>query len=416
MARQKAKGKELAIVVQPSKPSRDANPPYEEEPLMIDAGAGSGHKKQAKKRTREEVFEDNTTNWVERLKVRSAKNERQVDAISLEEKFSVPEIRREGLEGWFEPLSGYNLKCAREFFQNVEINVNKDTGLPIRLKSKVNNKPILISPKIIASHLRYKRPEPSTINYPRAKPLDADLVKEILYDYPEQATDPIKPSLFKEEIRTLNKAIHHNLYPRGKENEPSQKSAELLAAFVDSSFVADWAEFILNQMIDFIQNTPSTAQIWFPCMITTICHKQGVKGPAYYHMERLDPGVIDMTSVKKSRARSREGRAKAARITRASNVPSSTAGPSSSKSKSKLLVPPPDSAKPTVWYKKLFMLAASGSKKIDRIERRRKLERHYREWEKKVLENLSGQHYEVPPELVVEDSDDDEEDDFDEEE
>ncbi|KAH7852875.1 hypothetical protein Vadar_030327 [Vaccinium darrowii] len=376
MARQKAKGKELAIVGQPSKPSRDDDPPYEGAPIMIDAGAGSGHKKQAKKRTREEVSEHNTTNWVERLKVRSAKNERQVDAISLEEKFSVPEIRREGLEGWFEPLPGYNLKCAREFFQNVEINVNKDTGLPVRLKSKVNNKPILISPKFIASHL----------------------------------------SLFKEEIRTLNKAIHHNLYPRGKENEPSQKSAELLAAFVDSSFVADWAEFILNQMIDFIQNTPSTAQIWFPCMITTICHKQGVKGPAYYHMERLDPGVIDMTSVKKSRARSRVGRAKAARITRASNVPSSTAGPSPSKGKSKLLVPPPNSAKPTVWYKKLFKLAASGFKKIDRIERRQKSERHYREWEKKVLENLSGQHYEVPPELVVEDSDDDEEDDSDEEE
>ncbi|KAH7867045.1 hypothetical protein Vadar_028230 [Vaccinium darrowii] len=378
--------KELAIVAQPSKPSHDNDPPYEGEPLMTDAGAGSGHKKRGKKRTREEVFEDNTTNWVESLKGRPAKNERQVDAISLEEKFSVPEIRREGLEGWFEPLPEYNLKCVREFYQNVEINVNKDTALPIRLKSNVNNKPILISPKTIASHLKYKRPEPSTINYPREEPLDPDFVKEKLYDYPEQATDPIKPSLFKEEIRTLNKAIHHNLYPRGKENKPSQKSAELMAAFMDSSFVADWAEFVLNQMIDFIQNTPSIAQMWFPCMITAICHKQGVKGQAYSHMERLDPGVIDMTSVNKSRAQSKVGRAKAARIARASNVPpstadpSSTAGPSFTKGKSKLFVPPPDGAKSTTWFKRMFKQLATVLKKLDKVERERELEKHYKEW------------------------------------
>lgn len=120
MARGKGKAKpseklskELAIVAQPSKPTHDDDPPFEGELLMADAGAGSGPKKRAKKRTREEVFNDNTTKWVERMEERPAKNERQVDPISLEEKLSVPEIRREGLEGWFEPLPG-TISSAQE--------------------------------------------------------------------------------------------------------------------------------------------------------------------------------------------------------------------------------------------------------------------------------------------------------------
>lgn len=76
-------------------------------------------------------------------------------------------------------------------------------------------------------------------------------------------------------------------------------------------------------------------------------------------------------------------------------------------------MPPPDGAKSTTWFKRVFNQLATVLKKLDKRERKEKLEKHYKEWQTGVLEGLSGQHYEVPPELVVEDSDDEEGDEDD---
>ncbi|KAG5564850.1 hypothetical protein RHGRI_000893 [Rhododendron griersonianum] len=74
--------------------------------------------------------------------------------------------------------------------------------------------------------------------------------------------------------------------------------------FMNSKLVVDWAKFIFNQLVDFKNDTISSARMHFPCMITTICKQQVVKGNDYKKMERLDPGPITSTFLKKSKSRS----------------------------------------------------------------------------------------------------------------
>ncbi|KAH7865711.1 hypothetical protein Vadar_010167 [Vaccinium darrowii] len=427
MARKKGLGKPSTKLTKRRRQNSDSESsseeydPTREEGLKADAGTSRGDKGPSK-RTHDEVVDDKREKWLAAFKTKKVKCERRVTANELGEKYGVPEIRQEGLRQWFDPVPGYNLKCVKEFYMNAEV-VKEGEGKeakPVRLTAKMANKVVKVTPDRIAKQLKYKRPDPSTVNYPGKVEIDEKGLKETLFKDPQTGMNPIIPSRFNDEIRIINKAIHANLYPKGKETKPSDKSAELLGIFMDPEVKVDWAHFIFLQMVEYLDTQAGPTLMWFPCLITKLCHDQGVKGPGYTKLEPREGGVIDTTTLKRSKAQSK---GKVVKVPKA--APSSTPGASSStvppplpKPKSKLLVPPPDSAKPTVWYKKLFKLVASGCKKIDKIERKQKADRHYRDWEQKVLENLSGQHYEVPPELVVEDSDEDEEkeDDSDEEE
>lgn len=231
MAKSKVKGKAVAAD-KPSKQRRQTRSDSDlsedddfvgEPGTMADVKRGPVSKKQKTARTEEEEEKAIHAKWVKGLRTRNCINERQVDAGSLGEDYSVPQIRREGLQSWFDPLDGYNLKLVKEFYQGMERMIGSDTGDLLTIESKVGNKRIIITPKEIAEQLRYERPDPSTVNYPRAKPFDANFVKSVLYSHPSHATTPVKPSRFTESIRILNLAIHANLYPRGTENKPSQK-------------------------------------------------------------------------------------------------------------------------------------------------------------------------------------------------
>ncbi|KAF7127953.1 hypothetical protein RHSIM_Rhsim11G0004200 [Rhododendron simsii] len=142
-----------------------------------------------------------------------------------------------------------------------------------RITSKVGNKDIMVDPSVIVQYMGYERPSPET-------------------------------GAFRDDIRVLNKAFHYNLYPRGLEHKPSQRSGELIYAFMNTKLVVDWAKFIFNQWVDFKNNTITSAQIPFPCMVTALCKEQGVKSLIYDKKERLEPGAISGAFLKKSKPRS----------------------------------------------------------------------------------------------------------------
>lgn len=75
-------------------------------------------------------------------------------------------------------------------------------------------------------------------------------------------------------------------------------------AFMNTKLVVDWAKFIVNQLVDFKNNTISSTRMPFPCMITVLCKKHGVKSSVYNKKERLDPGAITGSFLKKSKPRS----------------------------------------------------------------------------------------------------------------
>ncbi|KAH7857396.1 hypothetical protein Vadar_012191 [Vaccinium darrowii] len=384
MVRTKGKGKPSTKLTKRCRQNSDSEEydPTREERLMIDAGPSRGDKGPSK-RTHDEVVEGKREKWLAAFKSKKVKCERQVNAYELGEKYRVPEIRQEGLHQWFDPVPGYNLKCVKEFYMNAEV-VKEGEGedaKPVKLTAKMANKVVKVTPDRIAKQLKYKRPDPSTVNYPGGVEIVEELLRETLFKDPQKGMNPIIPSRFSDGIRILNKAIHANLYPKGKETKPSEKSAELLGIFMDPEVKVDWAHFIFLQMVDYLDTQAGPTLLWFPCLITKLCHAQRVKGSGYSKLESCEGGILDTITLKRSKAQSKEKGAKAPKA-----APSSTPGASSStvppplpKAKSKLLVPLPEGSKSTVWYKKIFKLMASVFKKLDKIERKQKLDRHYKE-------------------------------------
>ncbi|KAH7858731.1 hypothetical protein Vadar_027262 [Vaccinium darrowii] len=371
---------------------------------------------QVSRRTHEEVIGDRRRKWLAAFPKKKAKNERQLNEADLGTDLGVKEIHQEGLQQWFEPVPGFNLKCVKEFYTTIR--VEKEGDEPVKIKAKVAGKMIQITPDHIAEHLKYTRPDPETVSEERS--WTKQEIKDFLYEDPSGELEPIKPGRFQDDIRILNKAIHVNLYPKGKASAPTIKSLGVMTSFVDEDTKVDWAHFIFLQMVDYLDTPVGPTMFWFPCMITAICHKQGVKGTGYTRMDPCDRGLIDSTTLEKSKAQAKNQTPQVAKAAPSSKpgASSSTVPPPLPMAKPMLLVPPSESSKATVGYKKLYKLMAKVFKKLEKIERKQKLDDHFKKWEQKVLENLSGQRYEIPPELVVDDSGDEEEeeDDSDDEE
>lgn len=152
----------------------------------------------------------------------------------------------------------------------------------VKITSRVGGKNIGITPADIAKYLKYQRPPPTTVNYPRKdESINQQLINETLYLDPAEAQIPHVPTKFKGSYRFLSKVINFDLYAQGTEHKPSKKSGEILYEFTAVDIVVDWAMFIFAQLGDFIGDTLIMANMPFPCMIMTLCKKKGVRGTAY---------------------------------------------------------------------------------------------------------------------------------------
>ncbi|KAF7139127.1 hypothetical protein RHSIM_Rhsim07G0099400 [Rhododendron simsii] len=367
-----------------------------EEPV-----AGSSGRKSRKRlrRTGKQVQADKRVEWKEGVMKRRFKNERQVKAKSIgTDHLVIQRIRSKGMNFWTRRLEGYNIVCVIEFYQNMR---TPPTGFLTsniaRITSKVGGKDIMIDPFVIAKYLGYERPPPKSVNYPRDEKIDDGLINNVLYTNPKNAKLPHVVGGFRDDIWVLNTAFHHNLYPRGLEHKPSRKSGELMYAFMNSKLVVDWAKFIFHQLIDFKNDTISTARMPFPCMITTLCKQQGVKGNDYKKMECLDPGPITSTFLKKSKSRS--------------STPKES-------SKAFLTTKPGSKEKKDSMLNKLFcqnvailkcLWKSEEKRKKDKKERRQLAKevgklRHELKWHTKGIENEGEFTYEAPPEEELVDS------------
>ncbi|KAH7840227.1 hypothetical protein Vadar_014358 [Vaccinium darrowii] len=340
------------------------------------SGGDDSRAKQVSKRTHEEVIGDHCRKWLAAFPRKKGKNERQVDEADLGKDIGVKEIYQEGLQKWFEPLSGFNRKCVKELYTTMK--AEKEGDEPMKIKAKVVGKLIQVTPDHIAEHLKYTRPNPETINYPREKPLDKQIIKDFLYEDPTGELEPINPSQFQDDIRILNKVIHANLYPKGKANAPTSKSLELMASFVDVDTKVDWAYFNFLQMVDYLDT---------PVGPTMLC-----------------------STLEKSKAQRKNNKPKVSKAAPSSTpvVSTSTVPPPPSEPKSNSPALPPEGSEVTKWYKRFSKQLATVLKNQRKAEKENKLAKHQREWQTKVLEGLSGQRYEVPPEVEEEDSDDEE--------
>lgn len=165
----------------------------------------------------------------------------------------------------------------------------------------------MINPQVIADYLNYKRP--TKVTYPvEGRVIDPNVVVRQLYDdindyEKNMCVHPI--GLMKEKCRLVNKVIHHNLFPRGKESTPSEKVAEFLYICMKSDEVVDYAQWIFRQLVEFRTQAMSHTKMPFPVMISEICKDSDAKRLSNEKLEPLKPGPLNASSEAKSKSSSK---------------------------------------------------------------------------------------------------------------
>ncbi|KAH7833887.1 hypothetical protein Vadar_010783 [Vaccinium darrowii] len=401
----RGKGKEQVKEVQ-KPPTKKAKPSSSKRPLVEEEEAEERNDVEdgnppAIRRTSAQVIADKELDWKNLMPTRGFKNERQVDISKIGKvQYGIRHIYHNGLDFWTKPLAGYNENAVIEFYQNMKPLIDMENSANNSIVSKVGRVKVTITPDVIATYLNYVRPAPGTFNYPIGEgedPIELDDILKVLYkDVKDYTEGDHMPGKFREDCILVNKAIHANLYPRGLDTKPTAKGGELIYVFMSDQFAFDAAEWIFRQLLDFKFNVPSTAQMPFPCMLTTLCKNAGVQGSSYNHLEELRPGVINKGTFNRSKSKSKAP---------------STSG--TSMKVEELCTPPDDKAKPEAWYKKQFYQNVWIIKELQKGKAHRKWVRkeareikHRVEWQTRVSESTTEHRYEAPPEIEEEDSDD----------
>ncbi|KAI8555901.1 hypothetical protein RHMOL_Rhmol05G0210900 [Rhododendron molle] len=334
-ARVRGKGK---VVASSSRHEEEIVEEREHDSMEEDSDEDSAHlesrtgkrEKRRKRRTPAEMEADAVLDWVESIPNRGFKSERQI---------------------------------SRRRFGNT-------SDIIVQLESQ--------DVVAIAKYLRYERPPGDLINYPRDESIDLDVIVNELYStLPNFRVPPHKPGKFTDTYRILNQIVHYNLYPRGAENKPSKKSAEVMYVFMnDADYAADWAKFIFDQLVDFKGET------WHGPMSV----------PVHDHY------------VPKTESKSQSKPATAGR----------SAGPSSSATIDPSLWTVPDSkaSKECIWRKLCCQNIAIWNCIQKEMKERKKLSREVRElkhelnWHTRYIETTTDDKYDAPPRVEAAASED----------
>ncbi|KAI8568314.1 hypothetical protein RHMOL_Rhmol02G0188800 [Rhododendron molle] len=261
--------------------------------------------KRRKRRIPDEMEADAKLDWVESIPLRGFKSEWQVSGKSfVNDNDIIIQRKNQGLRSWTRALLGYNEASVIEFYQNLDMNEALAKG---KIKSKVNNKKIMVDAETIAKYLRYERSEGDSVNFPCAESIDSDAIINDMYTtIPRVRVPPHKSGKFKDVCRVLNQVVHYNLYPCGAENKSSKRSAEIIYAFMnDADYKADWARFIFEQIVDFKGDTFGTALCPYPCMIMAFLREKGISKGLYEKLEQPSSGIIMKAVLVKSKSQSK---------------------------------------------------------------------------------------------------------------
>lgn len=148
----------------------------DEDSVPLESRTGKREKRR-KRRTPKKMEVDAKLDWVESIPNKGFKSEaNQQEEFWQQQQYHHP-TRNQGLLFWTKALYGYNVI---EFYQKLDISDVLTSG---KIKSKVNGKTIVVDVPAIAKYLRYERREGDLVNYPRAEPIESDIVISDLYPH-----------------------------------------------------------------------------------------------------------------------------------------------------------------------------------------------------------------------------------------
>jgi hypothetical protein len=301
-----------------------------------------------KKRTQDQIDRDAQLAWEMAINEKGAKAERHIKEegwpLHYGPIFRV--IREQGMGFWFDDCEGYNLELVRDFYHNIIGPVPGTFGEPgASITSQVAGIDLRIDVDDIARAWNYMRPVgPFTYPCPEEE-FDQRLVAETLYEKRSDATNPHKPGRFVEEYRFLNQLVCYNIFPPGREAEPSIKVGNLLVTFMSADCVCDWALFAFGVICDFKSKSTSLAlRMPFPCLISKIVRgRYAIPRRMITKNDVRNPGDLDVSFVKRSK--------------------------SHSKASGSVLTPPPAAANQKAWLEKILGCLSCMAKSNQKIKR-----------------------------------------------
>ena len=175
-------------------------------------------------------------------------------------------------------VQGYLPTLVQEFYTNLRENQRVET----LLDTTVMGKQIKVTPDVIAHSLQYVRHAALDRPYP-LRPItafDAHLFAEAMCTRPMAMSGFVRkefmPGKLKTEFALMNKIIHDRIGPKGNEKYPSKEEIQFLYEVMTGKLV-DYALVIWCIMRDFLQSSPESRHIPFPCLVTNLVEAAGMR-------------------------------------------------------------------------------------------------------------------------------------------
>ena len=190
-------------------------------------------------------------------------------------------IQEQNLQFVCTDVQGYLPTLVREFYTNLRENQWVET----LLETTVMGKQIKVTPDVMAHSLQYVRPAASDRPYPlRAiTAFDAHLFAEAMCTRLVAMSGFLRkefmPGKLKPEFALMNKIIHDRIGPKGNEKYPSKGEIQFLYEVMTGKLV-DYTLSIWCIMRDFLQSSPESRHIPFPCLVTNLVEAAGMRGLA----------------------------------------------------------------------------------------------------------------------------------------
>lgn len=231
--------------------------------------------------------------------------ERQVDRTKLGPHDIIQVISNQGLDSFFDEIKGFKKGVVRKFYMNMVVHRKEK-----KIVSTIGSKTVTVTIDSIASYLKFERPEPSDVTYPKGWSCNDEVLVNALTDKPDSFSEgKFAAGSLRELFRLINMVVHFNLNPHGSQQTPNLNDGATLFVFSKGDEKVDWANWIWNVMMDFRVRGAANANIPFPAMVTKFCDEAGVKADKGDEEAHFGcPRAITAVTEKKSKSKSKPPR------------------------------------------------------------------------------------------------------------
>ncbi|KAG5538676.1 hypothetical protein RHGRI_019290 [Rhododendron griersonianum] len=220
-------------------------------------------RKKQKRDEKEREEEEERQEWMRQVKKKGFTCERQVDRTKLGPHDIIQVISNQGLDSFFDEIKGFKKGVVRKFYMNMVVHRKEK-----KIVSTIGSKTVTVTIDSIASYLKFERPEPSDVTYPKGWSCDDEVLQT-----------------------------------------PNLDDGATLFVFSKGDEKVDWANWIWNVMMDFRVRGAANANIPFPAMVTKFCDEAGVKADKGDEEAHFGcPRAITAVTEKKSKSKSKPPR------------------------------------------------------------------------------------------------------------